>query len=153
MFDLPFGLPALLEGPLRAGAARRAAGRALDGAIDPDLNRGSILIEAIHGAATRVPRGVTPVGFRDAAFNISALGIWSDPATDGAQIAWARTTASLAAPHSLQGGGYVNYMQADEPVERVRAAFGADVFERLRTVKRQYDPGNVLRFNQNIPPG
>ena len=44
-------------------------------------------------------------------------------------------------------------MQADEPVERVRAAFGAETFERLQTVKRQYDPGNVLRFNQNIPPG
>ena len=51
-----------------------------------------------------------------------------------------------------QGGGYVNYMQADEPIERVRAAFGAEAFERLQALKRRYDPNNVLRRNQNIPP-
>src|SRR6266545_1943807 len=48
--------------------------------------------------------------------------------------------------------GYVNYMQADEPIERVRAAFGAEAFERLQELKRRYDPNNVLRRNQNIPP-
>jgi FAD/FMN-containing dehydrogenase len=43
-------------------------------------------------------------------------------------------------------------MQADEPIERVRAAFGDEAFERLQTLKRRYDPGNVLHRNQNIPP-
>ena len=118
----------------------------------PGGPRGSILIEAIHGAAARVPRDATAVGFRDAAFNVSALSIWEDPATDEAQIAWARATAAAAEPYTLRGGGYLNYMQADEPVERVRAAFGAETFERLQAVKRRYDPGNVLRFNQNVPP-
>jgi FAD/FMN-containing dehydrogenase len=42
-------------------------------------------------------------------------------------------------------------MQADEPLERVRAALGRD-FARLQTLKRRYDPNNVLRRNQNIPP-
>jgi FAD/FMN-containing dehydrogenase len=43
-------------------------------------------------------------------------------------------------------------MQADETIERVRAAFGAEGFERLQALKRRYDPHNVLRRNQNIPP-
>ena len=151
LLDMPFGLRHYWKGHF----VRELPDALLDGleqAIDPDVPRGSILIEAIHGAATRVPSGATPVGFRDAAFNVSALGIWDDPATDDVQVDWARETAALAAPHSLQGGGYLNYMQADEPVERVRAAFGAEAFERLQAVKRQYDPANVLRFNQNIPP-
>ena len=152
LLDMPFGLRHYWKGHF----VRELPDALLDGleqAIDPSVRRGSILIEAIHGAATRVPRGATPVGFRDAAFNISALGIWDDATRDEPQVAWARETAALAAPYSLQGGGYLNYMQADEPLERVRAAFGAETFERLQTVKRQYDPGNVLRFNQNIPPG
>jgi FAD/FMN-containing dehydrogenase len=49
-------------------------------------------------------------------------------------------------------GGYVNYMQADEPLERVRAAFGDEAFARLRALKKRYDPDNVLHRNQNIPP-
>ena len=43
-------------------------------------------------------------------------------------------------------------MQADEPIERVRAAFGPEAFERLQVLKRRYDPNNVLHRNQNIPP-
>ena len=61
--------------------------------------------------------------------------------------------AGYGEANSRSGGGYLNYMQADEPLERVRAAYGAERFERLRAVKRRYDPDNVLRFNQNIPPG
>ena len=49
-------------------------------------------------------------------------------------------------------GGYFNYMQADEPIERVRSAFRPEAFERLQAVKRRYDPENVLRRNQNIRP-
>ena len=48
---------------------------------------------------------------------------------------------------------HANYMQADEPIERIRAAFGEDAFARLQALKRRYDPRNVLRRNQNIPPG
>ena len=55
-------------------------------------------------------------------------------------------------PWSFSGGGYVNYMQADEPIERVRAAFGSEAFERLQRLKQRYDPHNILRRNQNIPP-
>jgi FAD/FMN-containing dehydrogenase len=46
---------------------------------------------------------------------------------------------------------YVNYL-ADEGPERVRAAYGADHWARLVTLKRKYDPENVFRNNQNIDP-
>ncbi len=113
---------------------------------------GGILIESLHGAAKEVDPGTAAVAFREANFNISAMGDWSDPAADDDHIAWARGTAAALEPWSLAGGGYVNYMQADEPIERVRAAFGAETFDRLRALKTRYDPDNVLRRNQNIPP-
>ena len=49
-------------------------------------------------------------------------------------------------------GGYANYMPADEPLERVRSAFGDEPFARLQALKSRLDPDNVLRRNQNIPP-
>ena len=113
---------------------------------------GQILIESLHGAPADADPGSGAVGFRDAAFNVSAMAGWRDPAFDEAEIEWARETAATLEPWSLSGAGYVNYMQADEPAERVRAAFGDQPFERLRALKKRYDPGNVLRRNQNIPP-
>ena len=113
---------------------------------------GAILIESLHGAAKDAGPDGGAVGFRGAAFNLSAMAGWRDPGLDEEQIAWARETAAAMEPWSFTGGGYVNYMQADEPIERVRAAFGEAAFDRLRALKGRYDPNNLLRRNQNIPP-
>jgi FAD/FMN-containing dehydrogenase len=112
---------------------------------------GGILIESLHGAPKDVDPASAAIGYRDAAFNISAMASWTDPANDEESIDWTRTTAAAIEPWSVSGG-YANYMQADEPIERVRAAFGADAFARLQALKARYDPANVLRRNQNIPP-
>ncbi|MGH2985780.1 MAG: FAD-binding oxidoreductase, partial [Solirubrobacterales bacterium] len=112
---------------------------------------GQVLIESLHGASKDADPDTAALGFRDAAFNISAMACWQDPALDQPYIEWARETAAALEPWSVSGG-YVNYMQADEPVERVRAAFGEQSFERLQALKSRYDPDNVLRRNQNIPP-
>jgi FAD/FMN-containing dehydrogenase len=114
---------------------------------------GGILIESLHGAPKDDDAPASAVGFRHAAFNISATATWQDAALDEQQIAWARDTAAAIEPWSFSGGGYINYMQGDEPIERVRAAFGEEPFARLQALKRRYDPTNVLRRNQNIPPG
>jgi FAD/FMN-containing dehydrogenase len=112
---------------------------------------GGVLIESLHGAAKDALGEDGVVGFRGAAFNVSVMATWQDPALDREQIQWARETAAAIEPWSF-GGGYVNYMQADEPIERVRGAFGMEAFDRLQALKRRYDPKNVLRRNQNIPP-
>ena len=111
----------------------------------------SVLFESLHGAPKDVDPTVGGIRYRNAGFNVSVMGTWHDAADDESHIAWVRETATAIEPWSF-GGGYVNYMQADEPIERVRAAFGEVSFERLQALKRQYDPTNVLRRNQNIPP-
>lgn len=113
---------------------------------------GGMMIESLHGAPKDADAPPAAVGFRQAAFNVSVMAVWKDPALDAEQIAWAREGAAAVEPWSFSGGGYVNYMQADEPIERVRATFGLERFERLQNLKQQYDPRNVLHRNQNIPP-
>ena len=53
-------------------------------------------------------------------------------------------------PYST-GSVYVNYL-SEEGEERVLAAYGAEHHARLAELKRAYDPENVFRSNQNIPP-
>jgi FAD/FMN-containing dehydrogenase len=110
-----------------------------------------VLIESLHGAPQDADGSLSGISWRRAAFNVSAMAVWADPSADAAHIEWARGTAGALEPWSF-GGGYANYMQADEPIERVRAAFGDEAFDRLRALKTRYDPDNLLRRNQNIPP-
>ena len=110
-----------------------------------------VLIESLHGTPKETDVRLGPVAYRQAAFNVSAMSVWADLEDDSQHIEWARSTAAAIEPWSL-GGGYANYMQADEPIERVRAAFGDEAFGRLRALKSRFDPENVLRRNQNIPP-
>jgi FAD/FMN-containing dehydrogenase len=117
-----------------------------------DRPPGDILIESLHGEPKSADPDQSALGFRNAAFNVSAMATWADADFDDQYIAWARETAAALERWSV-GGGYVNYMQADESTERVRAAFGSEAYERLQALKRRYDPTNVLHRNQNIAPG
>jgi hypothetical protein len=65
-------------------------------------------------------------------------------------IGWCREYAAAMQPHAT-GGVYVNFLSADEGESRIRAAYG-ERFEPLSQVKARYDPHNVFRANQNIPP-
>ncbi|MGH3129180.1 MAG: FAD-binding oxidoreductase, partial [Gaiellaceae bacterium] len=110
-----------------------------------------VLIESLHGSPKDADGDFSALAYRRAAFNVSAMAVWADEGEDAEHVEWARSTATAIEPWSL-GGGYVNYMQADEPIERVRAAFGDAAFDRLQALKTRFDPTNVLRRNQNIPP-
>ena len=64
---------------------------------------------------------------------------------------------SGAGPAPLDGLGALPHqrlcdLMMDE-VERVRQAYGPAKYQRLTALKRQYDPDNFFRLNQNIPPG
>ncbi len=113
---------------------------------------GGMLVEILHGAAVRIDPDTAAFGQRAAAANVSAIGAWREAADDDAQIAWVRSSADALASHSLSGAGYLNYASPDEPPSRVRAAFGPRTFERLTKLKARCDPGNLFRFNLNIPP-
>lgn len=108
----------------------------------------TILIEAYGGAVARVANDATAFGHRDASFNLGILAISDDPAMDAEQTAWARDGWQKILPYST-GGAYVNYLSEGEDVH---SAYSDARFQRLATTKAQYDPANLFRFNQNIPP-
>ena len=111
-----------------------------------------LLFESIHGVGTRLPEDTCAFAARRARFNVTVMARWEDPDRDGTVIAAARELAALLEPWSLGGGGYLNYSGDAEPTARLRTAFGEEKYERLQALKRRYDPDNVFRLNQNIPP-
>jgi hypothetical protein len=76
---------------------------------------------------------------------------WADPADTKANIAWTRVLWSAMQPFS-PGSIYLNFPGLCEEGEAlVEQAYGAN-YERLVAIKQKYDPGNLLRLNQNINP-
>jgi FAD/FMN-containing dehydrogenase len=116
--------------------------------LAPDLN-GSIMFEPIFGAATRVLPEATAFAGREARYNATFLSVWTDPADDERSVATARDFSAELTPWAT-GGGYINY--ASEAVGDGMITEYGPRFERLRDVKRRYDPDNRFRFNHNISP-
>jgi hypothetical protein len=104
----------------------------------------------IDGAVRRVPSDATAWSARDSTFSMVIAGVDPDPTKADALKAWGREYWKAVHPFNLDGA-YVNFMMDDEASDRVQAAYG-DNFARLAFVKAMYDPGNLFRVNQNIPP-
>ena len=111
----------------------------------------ALMFEQFGGAVKRVPRDDTAFDQRDSDYNLVIVSRWADPAEADRNVRWAREVSDAARAYTT-GRVYVNYIGAGEAPDRVRAAFGADKFERLAKIKRKYDPTNTFRLNQNIPP-
>ena len=103
----------------------------------------------IDGAAHRVKSSDTPFSYRDATWAEVIVGVSPDPQDAATISTWTKAYWDALHPHSA-GGAYVNMMM-DEGDERIRASY-RDNYPRLAKVKRQYDPNNLFRVNQNIRP-
>lgn len=103
----------------------------------------------LGGAAKRVAPDETAFGDRSAPFVVNILSHWSESKDDTANIAWARDLFARLRP-AMVPGVYVNFMSGDEQ-DRIPEAY-RQKWDRLRAVKTAYDPTNLFRLNQNIPP-
>jgi FAD/FMN-containing dehydrogenase len=113
--------------------------------------RSYIIVFQLGGAVARVPADATAFTQRDAAHNVNINAVWlpDDPEPER-HVLWADEAFEALGPVA-RPRAYVNFL-ADEPQQRVRAAYGPETYDRLVALKRRYDPGNVLRLNQNIAP-
>ncbi len=87
---------------------------------------------------------------RDAGHVLNVIGITRGADGFEGEREWARGLWSALQPHHQNV--YVNFLM-EEGEDRIRHAYGAEKYDRLKALKRKYDPGNFLRLNQNIPPG
>ena len=148
--EIPFGLHNYWKGHFVRDLTDDVVEATMDTFDSITSEHSAVLIEAPHGAASRVPTDATAFGQRDARFNVSGLAIWEPAEAPERHIAWARGYAAGIAPAAT--GGYFNYLAEDATSDDVAKAFGAKRFERLVALKDRYDPTNMFRFNQNIAP-
>jgi hypothetical protein len=112
--------------------------------------RSGIIAWQLGGAVSRVGELDTPFGSRKSGYLVDIVGITDSADGFEQQREWARDCWAALAPY--HAGVYVNWLM-EEGEQRVREAYGQRRYERLQALKRQYDPENVFRLNQNIPPG
>jgi FAD/FMN-containing dehydrogenase len=125
-------------------------GELIAAAADAPSPSSAIILKRMGGAAGRVPAAATAFWYRDAAYHLDIHAQWAPGSPPGPHIAWARAVRQAGRRNSA-GGGYVNFIGADEGTDRVRAAYGPN-YSRLAQIKAAYDPGNFFRINSNIPP-
>lgn len=110
----------------------------------------AVMLEHYHGAYSRPAPAATAYHHRRTTYDVVIIGNWTDPADNDRNIAWARKLFQAVQPQTSEAV-YVNFLDRDDGPDRVRAAYGEN-YERLVAVKRQYDPTNFFRMNQNIRP-
>jgi FAD/FMN-containing dehydrogenase len=106
----------------------------------------------LGGATAAVDASATAFGDRSMPWMVSIDSIWQTADEDEANIAWTRQFWGRLAPFSDRGRIYLNFAgHGEDNEELTRRTYGPN-YARLAEIKRRYDPTNLFRFNQNIPP-
>ncbi len=103
----------------------------------------------LGGAQGRVSDDATAYQGRNTVFLMNVHGRWSEASQDEAGIKWCRELWNATSEYAT-GEAYVNFMTEEEG-DRLESAYGAS-YQRLVELKNRYDPSNLFRMNQNIPP-
>ena len=106
-------------------------------------------LRVLGGAMARVPADATAFAHRKSRIMVNVAAFYEGPDDQRSREAWVAEFA--AALDQGDGGAYVNFL-ADEGEERIRAAYPGATWDRLAAIKARYDPTNLFRLNQNIPP-
>jgi len=107
------------------------------------------IVEHCHGTIERVAPEATAFALRRNPYHFELIAFWDNAAETAANLEWANRFFTETSPFST-GEVYVNSLDEGEG-ERIREAYGVN-YGRLIRIKRQYDPTNFFRCNQNIVP-
>ena len=106
-------------------------------------------LRVLGGAMARVPADATAFAHRASRIMVNVAAFYDGADDKPGRLAWVEELS--AALHQGDDGAYVNFL-VDEGEARIRAAYPGGTWDRLVEVKARYDPDNLFRLNQNIPP-
>jgi len=106
-------------------------------------------LRVLGGAMARVPADATAFAHRGSRIMASLAAFYDGPEEQVRREKWVNDFAASVLQSNT--GVYVNFL-GNEGEARVRAAYPGNTWDRLREIKRRYDPTNLFRLNQNIPP-
>ncbi len=107
-------------------------------------------LRVLGGAAARVPVEATAYAHRQSPIMVNVAALFETREQAPEHEPWVVGLAEALRQEDT--AAYVNFL-GDEGEERIRAAYPGPTWERLVEIKRRYDPTNLFRLNQNIPPG
>lgn len=107
-------------------------------------------IRALGGAMARVPADATAYAHRSKPMLVNVAAFCQGEADRATRRSWVRAFARALQPDDESA--YVGFL-TDDGQARIRAAYPGSTWERLTRIKAAYDPTNLFRLNQNIPPG
>ena len=103
----------------------------------------------LGGAMARVPADATAFAHRSSKIMVNVAALFEQIEDRPKYEEWVQAFADELRQDDQ--GAYVNFLE-DEGEERIRAAYPGATWDRLREIKARYDPDNLFRLNQNIPP-
>jgi FAD/FMN-containing dehydrogenase len=108
-----------------------------------------VQMRALGGAIARVPAEATAFAHRHRRFMVNVAAFYEGEEDRPSRERWVQDLARVVTEGDRSG--YVGFL-GDEGADRVRAAYPGATWDWLRRIKAEYDPGNLFRQNQNIPP-
>ncbi len=106
-------------------------------------------LRVLGGAMARVPADATAFAHRSSKIMVNLAAFYEGEEDKAVRERWVEDFVATLRQNDL--GAYVNFL-ADEDEERVRAAYPGPTWVALAAIKARYDPTNLFRLNQNIPP-
>jgi FAD/FMN-containing dehydrogenase len=157
----PMRYPELYEGPepqVRFGAGANFFADSLEPggaeAILEQLPKSTapmkvVQLRVLGGALARVPNDATAFAHRDRGLFVNIAAMYMDAGEKDVHDAWVDELANTLGRNGA--GGYVGFL-GEEDEATIRAAYPGATWDRLRELKRRYDPDNLFHLNHNIPP-
>ncbi len=108
-----------------------------------------VQLRVMGGAIGRIHKDATAFYHRDSNIMANLAAFYTSPEDRIVRQEWLKDFSTTLRQEDT--AAYVNFL-GDEGVDRVRAAYPGETWARLAAIKARYDPTNLFRLNQNIPP-